>query len=73
LTKSVSWRRRGRLSLIKRRHRCELRAALEELRTCIREFSGPLLDGELSADDHKRFSRALVQLQLQFPKSPEII
>jgi hypothetical protein len=51
----------------------KLRVALEELSTCMQELGGPLLDGEISAADHTRFSCALTQLRLAFPRSPEII
>ena len=48
-------------------------AAVEELGTCVREMSSQPLDGTISGVDHRRFNRASVQLQLEFPKSPEII
>jgi hypothetical protein len=36
-------------------------------------MSSQPLDGTISGVDHRRFNRASVQLQLEFPKSPEII
>jgi hypothetical protein len=48
----------------------KLRNALEELATCVREYSGPLLSGDLSRDDHHRFQMALIHLQLAFPPAP---
>jgi hypothetical protein len=43
-----------------------LRNALDELATCFRQFSGPLLGGDLSREDRHRFRMALFHLQLEF-------
>ena len=51
----------------------KLKTALEELGTCMRELSSQLLDGTLSREDHNRFLMALAKLQIEFPKSLEII
>jgi hypothetical protein len=50
-----------------------LQTALEELGSCMRELSSRLLAGTLSREEHSRFLMALTKLQLEFPKSPEII